>query len=55
MNEPDFVQPLTSGAETIDEFATPHPLLIEDVERQMREMEWARAAAEVSSHDYLIT
>jgi hypothetical protein len=50
----ECVQPLSSGAEPISDPITLHPLIAEDVDRQMRKMELARAKAAVSSRDYMI-
>jgi hypothetical protein len=51
----EYMQPLSSGAEPTSDPITLHPIVAEDVERQMREMELARAKATVSSRDYMIT
>jgi hypothetical protein len=55
MSEPDFVHVLSSGGTVNDDVVGPHPLEIEEIDCQVREMEQSRAAAEVSSRDYLIT
>jgi hypothetical protein len=55
MSEPDFIHTLSSGAEPTDEPLTLHPLVAEDLDSQVREMERARAEAAVSGRDYLIT
>ena len=55
MIEPSFVHMLSSGAERSDDETSPHPLEIEDVDRQMREMQLVRDKAAVSARDYLIT
>lgn len=52
--EPGCVQTLRSGAEPTDESVTLHPLIAEDLDRQLREMERARSQAAVSCHDYVV-
>lgn len=50
----ECVRSLSSGAEPTSDPITLHPIVAEDVERQMREMELSRAKAAVSSRDYMI-
>lgn len=55
MNDPDYVHVLSSGVHVTDEDVSPHPLIAEDVDHQIREMRRSRAAAEISSRDYMIS
>jgi hypothetical protein len=55
MSEPDYVRILRSGAEPTDDPASPHPLILDDIDAQVREMERARAEALVSGRDYLMS
>ena len=50
----DCVQPLSSGAQPTSDPVTLDPIVAEDVDRQMRALELARAEAAVSSHGYII-
>lgn len=52
--EPSYVQTLSSGAKPADNPVTLHPVIAEDLGRQLREMEQARAQAAVSCDDYLV-
>jgi hypothetical protein len=52
--ELNFVHTLHSGAEPTSDPLTLHPLIEEDLDHQMREMQLAREHAAVSGRDYLM-
>ena len=54
MAELNFVQVLSSCAEPTSDPLTLHPLIEEDLDHQMREMQLAREHAAVSGRDYPI-
>lgn len=53
-SQPDYVQTLISGAGPTNNAVTLDTATMNDLARQMREIEEARAAAAVSGRDYLI-
>lgn len=55
MNGPDYVYSLSSGVQPTGDPVSLHPLEIEDIDQQVREIELHRARAAVSCRDYLIT
>lgn len=54
MSEPDYVRVLRGGAEVTADPLTLHPLIAEDLDVQVWEMEQARAEALVSGRSYMI-
>lgn len=54
MSESDYVRILRSGAEPTNDPVTLRPVVADDLDDQVREMEQARAEAAVSGAAYLI-
>jgi hypothetical protein len=53
-SEPDFVKTLTLGGVESDDPVTLHPIVAEDLDQQLREMEQSRALAAINSANYVV-